>query len=141
MADESMDITVIEQLSFSCRYISINEDHPVVREDFLDFIPIYDIPGENIAKTILQQCEKLDLDMKKCVGQGYDGASSMTGHEKGVQARIRRDYSKARYIYCASHKLNLALSSTVNTKCEEHIEYHSGGSSIFCIRTAKRLKH
>ncbi|KAJ8969264.1 hypothetical protein NQ314_001847 [Rhamnusium bicolor] len=103
MADETMDITAIEQLSFSCRYISIHEDHSVVREDFLGFIPIYHPTGESIAKTILQQCEKLGLDMNKCVGQGYYEASSMTSHEKCVQARIRRDYPKV--LLVCQHKV------------------------------------
>ncbi|XP_049303765.1 zinc finger MYM-type protein 1-like [Bactrocera dorsalis] len=52
--------------------------------------------------------------MAKLVGQGYDGAANMSGHLSGVQTRIRQLYPKARYVHCASHRLNLALSNTIS---------------------------
>ncbi|GFR04570.1 repressor of the inhibitor of the protein kinase [Trichonephila clavata] len=74
---------------------------PVLREDFVGFIPITDQSSENLANVILQRCDELNLDMTKCVGQGYDGAANMAGHLSGVQTRIRENYPKARYIHCA----------------------------------------
>ncbi|KAF2886457.1 hypothetical protein ILUMI_19715, partial [Ignelater luminosus] len=44
------------------------------------------------------------------VGQGYDGASSMSGAFHRVQVYIRAKYSSAIYVHCASHSLNLAIS-------------------------------
>ncbi|GFQ96631.1 DUF4371 domain-containing protein [Trichonephila clavata] len=87
---------------------------PVLREDFVGFIPINDQSSENLANVILQRCDELNLDMTKCVGQGYDGAANMAGHLSGVQTRIRENYSKARYIHCASHRLNLTLSNVMS---------------------------
>lgn len=98
-----MDITAIEQLSLSCRYVVTKENRPIVGEDFLGFILIYDLAGANMRNTILEQCRKLGLDMNKCVDQGYDGSSNMSGHERGVQARMTRYYPKVRYVHCASH--------------------------------------
>ena len=46
--------------------------------------------------------------MKDCMGQGYDGASNMSGRLSGVQARISAEYPKALYIHCFCHSLNLA---------------------------------
>lgn len=112
LADETMDVSGVEQLSLCVRYVDRKSDAFVLREDFVGFIPIYDQSAESLAKTILEKCQHLQLDMDKCVGQVYDGASNMSGHLSGVQTRIKEDYPKARYYHCASHRLNLALSNT-----------------------------
>lgn len=43
-------------------------------------------------------------------GQGYDGAASMSGQFKGVQACIKKEYKTPLYVHCSSHCLNLAVS-------------------------------
>jgi len=48
------------------------------------------------------------------IGQGYDGASNMSGKYKGVQAIVREKYPKAIYVHCAAHTLNLAVSKASN---------------------------
>lgn len=45
-------------------------------------------------------------------GQGYDGASTMSGIRAGVQAKIREIQPKAIYTHCAGHSLNLAISNS-----------------------------
>jgi len=47
------------------------------------------------------------LDPKKLRGQGYDGGSNMSGCLKGVQARLRGLESRAVFIHCGNHCLNL----------------------------------
>ena len=54
------------------------------------------------------------------IGQGYDGASSMSGVARGVQAIIRQSHPAACYVHCApyamcyvhcaAHALNLIIS-------------------------------
>lgn len=39
---------------------------------FYVFLPVYDLTGENLTRIILEECEKLDLDLNKLIGQGYD---------------------------------------------------------------------
>lgn len=47
------------------------------------------------------------------VGQGYDGASNMSGKFNGVQAIIHAKFAPcALYVHCAAHSLNLAISVT-----------------------------
>ena len=43
-----------------------------------------------------------------CRGQAYDNASTMAGIRSGVQRRIKQVNSKAIFIPCANHSLNLA---------------------------------
>ncbi|GFR11216.1 repressor of the inhibitor of the protein kinase [Trichonephila clavata] len=115
LGDETMDVSGTEQLSLCIRY-SISQISKLLFfvEDFVGFIPINDQSSENLANVILQRCDELNLDMTKCVGQGYDGAANMAGHLSGVQTRIRENYPKARYIHCASHRLNLTLSNVMS---------------------------
>ena len=42
-----------------------------------------------------------------CRGQAYDNASNMAGIRSGVQCRIKQVNSKAIFIPCANHSLNL----------------------------------
>ena len=50
--------------------------------------------------------------MDNCRGQGYDGAGDMAGRYNGAAALIKNDYPKALYVHCASHRLNLCVTSS-----------------------------
>ena len=47
------------------------------------------LKGKTLADTILSHLTYLNLFLEKMVGQGYDGASFMSGKEKGLQAIVR----------------------------------------------------
>ncbi|GBO01876.1 hypothetical protein AVEN_114670-1 [Araneus ventricosus] len=68
LADETTDISQIEQFSLCVRYV---EDQSYkIREDFLTFIPVYDVTGAGLANTVLETLSILGLDLKKMRGQG-----------------------------------------------------------------------
>ncbi|VVC31043.1 Ribonuclease H-like domain,Domain of unknown function DUF4371 [Cinara cedri] len=95
-------------MSLCVRYI---EDCRI-REDFLTFIPIYDASGKGLVHTIMHEIDKLGLKRENLVGQGYDGASSMSGIYNGVQKNICNLVPHALYVHCAAHSLNLAISKS-----------------------------
>ncbi|KAH8025227.1 hypothetical protein HPB51_005423 [Rhipicephalus microplus] len=68
---------------------------PILEEDFVDFVPVYDLTGKALANTILNSLRGHGFDLNLLCGQGYDGAASMSGHLNGVQAFIRRTAPKA----------------------------------------------
>ena len=43
------------------------------------------------------------------IGQSYDGVSSMSRKEKGVQAIVKESCPRAVYVHCLAHVLNLVL--------------------------------
>ncbi|GBM52532.1 hypothetical protein AVEN_230563-1 [Araneus ventricosus] len=87
LADETTDISQIEQFSLCVRYV---EDHSYkIREDFLTFVPVYDVTGACLANTVLETLPILGLDLKKMRGQGYNGAATMRGQFRGIQASIK----------------------------------------------------
>lgn len=112
LADETTDISRIEQFSLCIRYVDL--ELYVVREDFLAFVPVCDVTGAGLAKTIKDQLQNLGLDLQNLRGQGYDGAAAMRGVFNGVQAVIQKEFPKAVYTHCVSHCLNLCLSDACN---------------------------
>ncbi|KAF2896671.1 hypothetical protein ILUMI_09503 [Ignelater luminosus] len=93
LADETMDVSGTEQFSIYIRYIHLVKDSqtPIIREDFVGFLPIHDQSSENLVKVILKRYGELGLDMTKRVGQECDGAATMAGHISGVQSKIRQN--------------------------------------------------
>ncbi|XP_025208701.1 52 kDa repressor of the inhibitor of the protein kinase-like [Melanaphis sacchari] len=108
LADETCDISRIEQMSLCVRYI----DNGCIKEDFLAFIPIYDVSGKGMACTIIREIGKLGIKIENLIGQGYDGASAMSGLYNGVQKHIRDKIPHALYVHCAAHSLNLAIGKS-----------------------------
>ncbi|CAH2003348.1 unnamed protein product [Acanthoscelides obtectus] len=62
---ETMDVSDTEQLSLCLRYVDFTKDPntPVLREDFVGFVPIDEQCSENLSNVILQRCKELKLDI------------------------------------------------------------------------------
>ena len=69
------------------------------------------LSGHVVGNLIIKTCEGLGLNMDRCVGQGYDGAASMSSQTVGASAVVLKKYPLAVYTHCASHSLNLAVVS------------------------------
>jgi len=114
MADETTDISGIEQMSVVVRYVDLVGDKYIIREDFLDFLPVTDLTGMGLAdklKTYVNDNFGTGA-ATNMVGQGYDGAAAMSGRLNGVQAHLRKDFPLAVFVHCASHRLSLVLSAS-----------------------------
>jgi len=97
----------VEQVSIAVRFV--DEKKYQIREMFLQFVPVVETTGKNLAEVIECSLIKLGLNMAYLRGQGYDGAAAMKGEFRGVQAYLRGKYPLAIYTHCAAHCLNLAL--------------------------------
>ena len=114
MCDETTDTSHHEQLCLCVRFVERSVDrHHTIREEFLQFQAVLDLTGEGLARTIITALESYGLDITKLVGQGYDGASAMSGCTNGIQSKVREVAPLATYVHCSSHVLNLVL----NTAC------------------------
>ena len=65
--------------------------------------------AQTIADKIISSVTGWGLNMDKLVGQGCDGAVTMSSSKNGVQAKIRNHYKNATYVHFCSHVLALAL--------------------------------
>ena len=108
LADETADIAGVEQLSLCARYMDVAVG--CVREDFLQFVPIFDVTGKGLATVISDGLTKIGLNLHYLRGHGYDGAAAMSERINGVQSHIRQLHPLAVYVHCSSHSLNLAIS-------------------------------
>ncbi|CAK9299239.1 unnamed protein product [Gordionus sp. m RMFG-2023] len=93
-------------MSLCGRYLCSENDEVQIKEDFLQFIPIQDMRGECLDVHL----KKININVNFMRGQGYDGASAMSGHLNGVQSHLIKKYPTAIYVHCASHSLNLSIS-------------------------------
>lgn len=108
LADESCDISGKEQLSIGVRFF--DEKKGLVREEFLGFIELEAMDARTIANCIDDFLENCEFDPINCVGQGYDGCSTMAGKDNGVAKKLQEKYPLALYFHCASHRLNLVVN-------------------------------
>lgn len=74
---------------------------------FWDFFSLAGKKADSITEDILQNLNEHGLDISLCRSQGYDNAATMSGIHSGVQTRIKKINSKALFVPCANHSLNL----------------------------------
>ena len=60
------------------------------------------------AGTITEALQSFLLDLRKLIGQGYDGAATFVGKISRVLKRIQTSSAHAIYIHCSCHRLQLA---------------------------------
>lgn len=95
-------------LNYGIRFY--DERKKIVCEEFLGFSELKAMDARTISDAIDNFMQPYSLDPLKCVGQGYDGCSTMAGAHGGVQTILREKYPKALYFHCANHKLNLVVN-------------------------------
>lgn len=110
IADEVTDVSNKEELSLVIRYLHKEQ----VREVFVDFVEVERITGQVLGETILMWLRNHNISPADMHGQCYDGGSNMAGARAGVQSVFRKDASKAMYVHCAAHRLNLSVVSACN---------------------------
>ncbi|XP_052778288.1 zinc finger MYM-type protein 1-like, partial [Mya arenaria] len=107
MADEATDAATMEQMALCVRFVDSESDE--IHEEFLGFSQCESTTGEALANAFIENLTKLGVKTDQMRGQGYDGASNMSGIHRGVQARIRSLIPEAIYTHCKAHCLNLAI--------------------------------
>ena len=107
MADEVTDPHGNQILSVCLRML----DDCKVKQFFFDFIYIETATGEAIAHDVIECLKDRNIGISKARGQNYDGAQCKSSNKVGVQARIKELSTRALYIHCSSHVLNLSISN------------------------------
>ena len=127
--DTTQDLSKKDQMSFVVRYVDlsqavdqISEGEGVferkkvkIKESFVRFFHVKDPTAAGLSAEIVTSLEGWGLDMKKCRGQGYDGAAVMKGAYSGVQKRLKDIEELAVYVHCSAHNLNLVINDAVGS--------------------------
>lgn len=105
IADEYKDQSKRELVAVCIRFIH----RGVIKERAIGLVETAEMSAVGISQRILEVIDPLGLDPSLCVGICLDGASVMSGHRGGVQVLLKETFSKAVYVHCNSHRLNLVL--------------------------------
>ena len=105
-ADGTTDVSGREQFSVTLQYTTQDFD---TKSKFLGFYNAPDSTGETLFKVIMDIFLRLNLSISHLQGYCFDGASNMSGMNKGVQARLKSKCPDAVFVHCANHSLDLAL--------------------------------
>lgn len=106
IVDEVRDESKREQMGLVLRFV--DKDGPTL-ERFFDLIHVSDTTAATLKKELCNVLTRHNLSVDNILGQGYDGASNMTGERNGLQALFLSDCSSAYYVHCFAHRLQLAL--------------------------------
>ncbi len=121
MADECTDVANKEQFTICIRWVDDDlQDH----EDFIGLYEVETIDANCLVHAIKDTLLRMSLDVAKCRGQCYDGASNMRGTKSGVASRFIAEEKRAVYTHCYGHALNLAVGDTIKQSkvCCEALE-------------------
>ena len=78
-------------------------------ECFLALVHVPDTTAETISGNIVSALECRGINLSKIVWIAFDGASNVSGHRSGDQARLQAEKCpEAIYVHCRSHRLQLA---------------------------------
>ena len=113
IADEASDLSHNEHVSVTIRW---TDDNYGIHEDTLGLVQLPNTKAQTIFDVIKDILIRCTLPISQCRGQAYDGASNMSGIRNGVQALVKGEQSKALYVHCLAHSLNLCVQE-VTRKC------------------------
>lgn len=139
LCDESTDISNTARMTINFRLI--NPETGAVKSVFINDIEYEDGTGEGLCGEIIKVLESRNINTGKVVGLGTDGASVMTGKDKGVYGRLKALNPHLINIHCLAHRLALCTSQAA-TGLKPLKNYQEWMCSLFYYfkRSAQREK-
>ncbi|XP_022004023.1 zinc finger MYM-type protein 1-like [Helianthus annuus] len=106
MTNESCDVSKKEQMVVVIRFV---DKVGIVKERFIGLVHVKEISAITLKTAIDDILARYGLSLKRIRGQGYDGASNMSGEFNGLRALILKENVSAFYIHCFAHQLQLVV--------------------------------
>ena len=113
--DETADVANKEQISICFRVVHENF---WIEELFFGFYETSITSSDVIYAIVKDVLLRFQFPINKCRGQCYDGAANVSGHISGLRTKILQDESRATYVHCRAHKLNLAVQDAMKSNKE-----------------------
>lgn len=88
-----------------------------VKERFLGMSHVTNTCAQSLKDVIDAIFSTHRLSISSLRGQGYDGASNMSGEFNGLKALILRENPHAMYVHYFTHQLQLAIVSVARRNC------------------------
>ncbi|XP_062094369.1 uncharacterized protein LOC133800427 [Humulus lupulus] len=106
LVDESRDVSINEQMVVMFRYV---DKRGYVIERFIGIEHVPNTTAISLKIAIDKLFSKHGLSISRLRGQGYDGASNMSGEFNGLKSIIMKENECAFFVHCFAHQLQLAL--------------------------------
>ncbi|CAN1841425.1 Zinc finger MYM-type protein 1 [Linum perenne] len=118
LVDEARDESGREQMAIILRYVNSNG---ILTERFFTIKCVADTSAATLKQVISDALSEYNLQVEKLRGQGYDGASNMSGQFNGLRALFLQDCSYAYFVHCFAHRLQLTLvAAEYLNQCIDH---------------------
>ena len=106
LVDEAKDTANKEETSVALRLV---DGLGILRERFFEIVHVPHNTAAMLKEKISSVLSQYNLHSSNMRGQGYDGASNMSGAWNGLQAQFLKECPYAYYVHCFAHRLQLAL--------------------------------
>ena len=113
--DETSDVANNEQISICFRVV---QENFLIEELFFGFYQTSITSSDVIYAIVKDVLLRFQFSINKCRGQCYDGAANVSGHVSGLRTKILKDESRATYVHCRAHNLNLAVQDAIKNNKE-----------------------
>jgi len=108
--DCTPDLSHKEQMTLILRFVHCTPcDGIEIKETFFGYLQVLDTTGKGLLESFMKKTESWKLKIDDCRGQSYDNGSNMRGKNAGFQARLLEINTRALYVPCSSHSLNLVI--------------------------------
>ncbi|CAN0917608.1 Zinc finger MYM-type protein 1 [Linum grandiflorum] len=121
LVDEAVDQAGREQMSIILRFVN---SRGILTERFFALKSVSETSADTLKQVISGVLSKYNLQIDKIRGQGYDGASNMSGQFNGLRALFLRDCPYADFVHCFAHKLQLTLVASTKV-CNPVWDFYS----------------
>ena len=112
--DCTPDVSHKEQMSLIVRIVDL-VPKPNIKEYFLGYMEVVQTTGLNLSTVLLDKLKELNVPFDDCRGQSYDNGANMKGKKQGVQARLLQFNSRALFVPCAAHSMNLVIADAAKS--------------------------
>ncbi|CAN0846967.1 Zinc finger MYM-type protein 1 [Linum grandiflorum] len=106
LVDEAQDQAGLEQMAVILKFVN---SVGILTERFFAIKSVANPTEVTLKKVICDLLSKYNLQLHKIRGQGYDGASNMSGEYNGLKALFPQECPYAYFVHCFAHRLQLTL--------------------------------
>ena len=132
--DCTPDISHKEQMSLVVHIVEL-VPRPDIKEYFLGYMNVVETTGLNLSNVVLEKLRELGISFEDCRGQAYDNGANMKGTRHRVQARLLQLNSRAVFVPCVTHTMNLVISDAAKSSTDA-IGYFGYLQRLFCFFSA-----
>ncbi|XP_076943912.1 uncharacterized protein LOC143614323 [Bidens hawaiensis] len=132
LVDESRDISRKEQMAVVLRYV---DKLGFVKERFIGLVHVMETSALSLKSAIDKLFARHNLSIDRVKGQGYDGASNMSGELNGLKALILKENPSTYFVHCFAHQLQLVVVA-LTTKHHEIFKFFKEVSNLVNVVSA-----